>query len=246
MGFDMQKRIQKVNANTMYAGRQFRHELKFYISYYSYYILQPRLAALLTADPNGDEFGEYHIRSLYFDDIDESALVEKIAGDDKRSKIRIRIYDKSDRVIKLERKMKAGQYISKDSCSITREEAEELIAGDPSSLLNSRERPRGYVFRAMRERRLRPVRIVDYVREAYTYPIEDVRITFDKDLHAGYENFDLFDPDALSIPKFDPGILVMEVKYNNYLVGHIRDALQLDAADRQAISKYTICRQFDY
>ncbi|MDL2220395.1 polyphosphate polymerase domain-containing protein [Eubacteriales bacterium OttesenSCG-928-N14] len=226
--------------------RQFRHELKYYISEYSYAILQPRLSHVLRLDENANEDGEYHIRSLYFDDIDETALRQKIAGEDDRDKVRIRIYDFSDYTIKLERKQKKGQYISKDSCSITRQEYLDLLEGNPESLLDFSDAPRGFVFAAMRTKKLRPVRVVDYYREAYTYPIEDVRITFDRDLKAGYETFDIFDQEMFTVPKLETGMLIMEVKFNNYLPEFIRDIMQIDSFERRAISKYTICRQFDY
>ena len=44
--------------------------------------------------------GDYHIRSLYFDDINNTALFEKQAGILTRKKYRIRIYNLEDNVIK--------------------------------------------------------------------------------------------------------------------------------------------------
>ena len=43
---------------------------------------------------------------------------------------------------------------------------------------------------------LRPVVLVDYVREAYLHPAEEVRITFDKQLRTGLWSRDLFNPDV--------------------------------------------------
>lgn len=50
----------------------------------------------------------YMIRSLYFDDCYECAYEEKLAGVEARSKYRIRIYNYSDSIIKLECKHKEG------------------------------------------------------------------------------------------------------------------------------------------
>ena len=45
-------------------------------------------------------YGQYHIRSLYFDDVYETALKDKVAGTDERCKYRVRIYNYNDSVIK--------------------------------------------------------------------------------------------------------------------------------------------------
>ena len=54
--------------------------------------------------------GGYTIRSLYFDDYCNSAYEEKDAGILMRKKYRVRIYNGSDKVIKLERKKKYGAH----------------------------------------------------------------------------------------------------------------------------------------
>ena len=52
----------------------FRHEFKYYINYFEYHTLRNRLKAVLKMDKFADENGNYHIRSLYFDDIKNEAL----------------------------------------------------------------------------------------------------------------------------------------------------------------------------
>ena len=69
----------------------------------------------------------YMIRSLYFDDCYECAYEEKLAGVEARSKYRIRIYNYSDSIIKLECKHKEGQYIHKTSATLTRAEVEQIV-----------------------------------------------------------------------------------------------------------------------
>ena len=44
-----------------------RHELKYFINERQYFVLSGVLDGILNRDPNGDEYNEYHIRSLYFD-----------------------------------------------------------------------------------------------------------------------------------------------------------------------------------
>ena len=78
-----------------------RHELKFFINEMQYHLLSNALDHVLHRDPNGDENNEYHIRSLYFDTVYDNALYDKLDGVQNRDKYRIRIYNLSDKVIKL-------------------------------------------------------------------------------------------------------------------------------------------------
>ena len=96
-------------------AKGYRHELKYVISDADAELLAIRLGAALTPDPHAAKTGGYHIRSLYFDDAYDSAVTEKVAGVQYRDKWRIRIYNFSDRMIKLERKHKNGEFIKKDS-----------------------------------------------------------------------------------------------------------------------------------
>ena len=57
-----------------------RHELKYFITPAELNVLRSSLKSVMQLDPNGNENNEYHIRSLYFDTINDDALEEKIAG----------------------------------------------------------------------------------------------------------------------------------------------------------------------
>ena len=224
-----------------------RHELKFFITPGQYEVLSRTLRALLHTDPHGDENGRYHIRSPYFDTIDDDALSDKVNGTANRDKYRIRIYNFSDKVIKLECKTKVGSLISKRSISIPRLLCEQLMAGDPAGLETTRSGLLNDVYREMTINLLRPVVLVDYVREAYLHPAEEVRITFDKQLRSGLFSHELFDPYVPTIPPFDNNEIILEVKYNRALPSYIRDLLSTycQGACPSAISKYTWCRRFE-
>ena len=225
-----------------------RHELKYYINEMQYFVLSGILDQILQRDPNGDANNEYHIRSLYFDTVFNDALQEKLDGVETRNKYRIRIYNFSDRVIKLECKTKYDTLISKRSITIPRSLCEQLIAGDPAGLETTRSGLLHDVYREMTIRLLRPAVIVDYVREAYIHPAEEVRITFDKQLRTGLLSTDLFNPDLPSLSPFDNNEMILEVKYNRFLPTYLRDILTTycQGAQQSAISKYTWCRRFEY
>ena len=225
-----------------------RHELKFFINPVEYHLLSHALDQVLERDPNGDpEHNEYHIRSLYFDTFNDAALYDKINGVRDRDKYRIRIYNFSDRFIRMECKTKVGSLISKRSVAIPKLLAEQLIAGDPTGLERTRSGLLQDVFREMTLHLLKPVVIVDYVREAYLYPVEEVRITFDKQLRTGLNSRDLFNPYVPTISPFDHDEMILEVKFNRSLPPFIRDLLctYVQSAQNSAISKYVWCRRFE-
>ena len=222
-----------------------RHELKYNITPAELTVLRGILSPLLTPDRNGDENNEYYIRSLYFDTYDDQALEEKIAGVGMRKKYRIRIYNFSDRVIKLECKHKLGELISKQSVSIPRDLADQLIAGDPEGLQRMKHPLLHDVYREMKLRLLRPAVIVDYVREAYIHEAEEVRITFDKQLRTGLFSSDMFNAALPTYPVFDDPVEILEVKYDEFLPSYLQTVLSGITAQRSAVSKYVWCRRYE-
>ncbi len=222
-----------------------RHELKYFISDAAHAQLAALLGSVLELDKHGRANNEYFIRSLYFDDVYDTAYHTKMDGVEVRDKYRIRIYNCSDREIFLERKHKHGELIAKSSVRITRRLCDQLVAGNPNGLDRSENPLLRDMFREMRTKLLRPVVIVDYFREAYTHPAEDVRITFDKRLHSGLFSHDLFDPELNGVSPLGPGKMILEVKYNRYLPDFIKNVLSTVPAVNCAISKYTLCRGFE-
>ncbi len=224
----------------------YRHELKYYITLGEYELLQRKLSLTMERDAfakkNG---GEYFIRSLYFDDRDDSAFREKLSGIDERDKFRIRIYDMRDDVIKLECKHKSNGYIKKQSIGLSRKEYEKLISGDRLFLLNRPEPFARRMYLEFAQRALKPAVIVDYTREAFVFPMEDVRVTFDKNVRTGLRSVDMFNAGIPTYPVIDDYGMVLEIKFNRFLPTYIRSLLQLEASQRSAISKYVLCRRFE-
>jgi len=227
-------------------GKVYRHELKYYINYRDYYVLRNAFRGLLHTDRNANDDGRYHIRSLYFDDSDNSALREKIDGVNKRKKYRVRIYNYSDSFIRLEKKIKKGEYIHKEGLVLSRPEYESIV-NDDYTFLAGKDRPVAQdMFLEMKLNRLRPVTVVDYEREAFVHPMKDVRITFDKNIQSGMYLGDIFNRHMTTLPALEQGMMVMEVKFQRYLPDYIRGILNTaNAATRSAVSKYAMCRKFD-
>lgn len=218
----------------------FRHELKFFIDSSEMAVLVNRLGAVIPRDANAGS-GEYMIRSLYFDDMFESAYEEKLAGVEKRKKYRIRIYNYSDSIIKLECKQKQGQYIHKMSAVLSREEADSIIAGDYGFLLGRNETVCRQFYIECAGRKMVPKVVVDYDRVPFVFPYGDVRITFDCGIRAGLFNGTLYDRQLPVAEVLEPGQLIMEVKFTQYLPEFIRSLLCVSDGEYTAYSKYTIC-----
>lgn len=225
-----------------YSGIELRHELKFFINKTEYYILKTKLKEFLQQDANSKENSGYHIRSLYFDDMYNSAMEDKISGVSRREKYRIRVYDGSDKLIKLERKDKYDQYISKQVESLTREEYEKLMRNDYDFALSSGRSLLVELFCKRKTKLLKPVVIVDYIREAYVMKAGNVRITFDKELSGNLHHLDIFNPHVVMKKVLPEDIMILEVKYDDYLPSMVRNLIQLSSSHKSAISKYVLCR----
>lgn len=224
---------------------KYRHELKYYLPYTDYVVLQKRLAATMPRDPNAGEEGKYFIRSLYFDDPFDSSFSEKSAGVDDRDKFRIRYYNREPNKFKLERKRKLSGYIHKDSISLSRQECENIMQGKYAFLMERKEAFAHVMYIEFVTRYLKPVVIVDYEREPFVFPYEDVRVTFDTDIRTAYRATDLFDTQLSTYPVIDNNQPVLEIKFNKAMPREIHRLLQSASPQRSQISKYCLCRKFE-
>ncbi|GIO12903.1 molecular chaperone [Cohnella xylanilytica] len=226
-----------------FAGKKLRHEHKYYISMNEYEGLRRRIRPLLAMDRNSIGEEGYHIRSLYFDDAHERSLFDKNNGYFHRKKYRIRIYNISDKIIKLERKSKYNEYVAKESASLSRTQVDNLLKGEYDSLREIGSPVAEDFYWDLRAGKMRPSVIVDYWREAYIEPFSDTRITFDKELSAGLHEFDLFDDKVSTWYALNEPKMILEVKYNHYLPGSVAGLLQMSAHQRSTISKYVLCKE---
>jgi hypothetical protein len=223
---------------------KYRHELKYFINQHQFHIIRQRLKSLMSQDKNVGPTGEYHIRSLYFDDVNNKALHEKLGGIRDRVKYRIRIYNVQDNVIHFEKKIKFNDYIAKVKEPLSRDMYEAIIAGD-FEVLNVPSKPLLMeLYQEMKHKLLRPKVIVDYIREPYVWHNGNVRITFDKELRTGLHSTNIFDKELKPVRAIDENLIILEVKYDEYIPEYIRAAVQLEGLNRQSASKYVICRKF--
>jgi hypothetical protein len=221
---------------------KYRHEMKYLMNDRDYVLIKLRLKTLMRTDVNAaDSDGAYSVRSLYFDDYYNHAYNDKLAGAQNRSKYRIRIYNYSDKVIKLEKKVKANSYNHKLSASLTKGQFYAILQGDYEFLLKSSNNLLNIFYHECVSNYMRPRIVVDYDREPYTLEAGDVRITFDKNIRAGLEGFDIFDNRMPTVEVLDPGLLIFEVKFTEFLPNMIRRIMPSRAAEYLALSKFMMC-----
>lgn len=219
---------------------QFRHEIKHNITMSDMIAIRQRLKAVAAVDSHTVD-GKYLIRSLYFDTPEDKALIEKQSGVSRRQKFRIRYYNGDTSFIQLEKKSKTAGLGTKVSARLTKEQARQILDGDIDWMKDSDKDVVKEFYSRMRGERLEPKAIVDYTREPFIYRPGNVRVTLDYNIRTGLYNTDFLDTECITVPAAG-GICILEVKWDNFLPGIIRDAVQLPYARTEAFSKYEACR----
>ncbi len=220
----------------------YRHEWKHIINNADKIAIRQRLRAVAQVDANAAD-GRYLIRSLYFDNISDKALREKLDGVNRREKFRIRYYNDNTDQILLEKKSKWNGLGTKDRVLITADEAQRIVDGDLSWMTQSRRPLVQELYVKMNSQGLRPKTIVDYTREPFVYAPGNVRVTLDYNIRTGLLCTDFLNPDCITIPA-GAGETILEVKWDEYLPSVIRDAVQLGSRQLSAFSKYATCRMY--
>ena len=225
-------------------GRKYRYELKYVCSEQQIRQLEERLRLLLCLDPHAGADGSYTIRSLYFDDYENSAFWEKEDGTDPRKKYRFRFYDGRTEQISLEIKRKVNGKIRKDACRIPWSMAEAVMHGDWNGIgALSDPVAREFYLDGM-TRLLQPKIIVEYDRAPYIYPDGNVRITFDRNIRSGAQSLKFGESRIALRPIMETSRHLMEVKFDEFLPDWIHRTLQLDSMTQTAFSKYYLCRKY--
>lgn len=217
----------------------YRSEIKHEISLADKFSIISNLRAVAQPDPHAGADGKYRIRSLYFDDWRDRALREKIDGVNEREKFRLRLYQSGD--VNLEKKVKRGGLGYKVTTPVTRQEAQRIVSGDTFWMATSGRALLIELYARMQSEGLRPKTIVDYTRTPFVYTPGNVRITIDEDIRTGLNCTDFLNPDCITVPAGDP-VILLEVKWDDYLPNAIRRAIQVRGRRASAFSKYQRCR----
>jgi hypothetical protein len=219
-----------------------RIEDKYLLTISRFDELEKRISVIMPLDEACTENG-YKISSIYFDDIKDSMLNDSLDGNPYRDKYRIRIYNDSLNLIKLEVKRKYYNRSYKLSSLINVDEFNSLMLGDPIVDYNDMSDARTLFNLAIKTRGLRPKINVTYDRMAYTGESGNVRITFDRNLRASNQ-LELFGKDNIvfDYPRLNMDI-ILEVKYDEFIPNYIMQTLETRNMLQSTNSKYIICRE---
>ena len=154
---------------------KFRHEWKHEINHSDMLALRSRLQAVMVIDSHTIN-GKYEIRSLYFDNIQDKALLEKINGVNMREKFRVRYYNGDTSFILLEKKRKINGLCQKEQAQLSAAEAQAISDRNMDMLGKSKKPLIQELYLKMQTQGLQPKTIVDYTREAFVYAPGNVMI----------------------------------------------------------------------
>ena len=221
--------------------KNYRHEYKYLISRASAELLRRRLPHFMKRDSHAGPTGQYTIRSLYFDDLKFEAFYEKVSGIDNRTKYRIRCYNYSDTLFKLEKKEKKGH--------LTRKTAQTVTLADVYNLQETPEKVcPDHTKGLVEELRLlsickgtKAMVLVDYDRTPFVCPSGNTRITLDENLRTLPYHKNIFASSHAMTPALDPDQVILEVKFDDYLPGYLSDVLADFPKAPMAISKFALC-----
>lgn len=226
-------------------GTEFRHEYKYLCTYSQLVLLRKRLESLLARDIHAGPQGTYLIRSVYFDDPNDSCYYENEDGVDPRSKYRLRIYNCSNQRITLERKAKCRGMTHKDTCIVTKEQCRILLSGKIPPLDQKMPTLLVRMLTQMRLKAMQPVVIVQYERTPFINPAGNVRVTLDQRICSS-QAFDRFFEQEIPLRQILPtGHGILETKWDQFFPSYLYDHLQLEDMQWISFSKYYLCRKYN-
>lgn len=222
---------------------RYRNEIKHVISPADKAALLARLRAVMKRDAHAGPDGKYLVRSLYFDNVYDRALRDKLSGVSEREKFRLRYYNGDPSLIHLEKKVKKGGLGYKISETVTRDEADRIIRGDVNWMESSGRALLVELYARMKSEGLRPKTLVDYTRTPFVYAPGNVRVTIDENIRTGLACTDFLNPRCITVPATRD--IVLEVKWDEFLPAPVKSAVRLKSVRATAFSKYAACRRYD-
>lgn len=216
------EKLKKKSGNPKY-----RHEFKYEIDIQQVIILKERLSKIIDKDKHVGKNESYRIRSLYFDDYEDSCFYDNENGTDPREKFRIRIYNGSSDIIRLELKRKEAGKTLKKSCKISKEQTETLMRGERIQWNDDMPPLLKKLYIYQETRNLRPKVIVEYDRIPFVHKDGNVRVTLDIDICSSNRIDQFLDKEILRRPIMPKGKHLLEVKYDEFLPDFIENTTKL-------------------
>ena len=173
-----------------------RYEVKYMLSTDQKDAVIEALLDQMNLDPYNSGGKYYTICNIYYDTEDNTLIQRSLSRPPYKEKLRLRSYSPRDGFALLEMKQKDGAQQRKRSLRVSREEAEQLIQGRYSLLLDLDDPFAAECHSLLETLFYRPKVLIEYRRTAYLLPTNSIRITFDREIRAQTGHLDLF---ALSL-----------------------------------------------
>ena len=211
-----------------------RIETKYMINYLDYLRVVDVIKLTFNHDLHGDD-DAYNVTSIYLDDLVFSGAADKAFGNEKHKKYRVRFYN-DETLKKLELKEKTGDSSVKYSTSINDEVYNGIINQDLNILEKYFDDDLIRRFSLdMLKNYITPTCFIKYSREAYVDDTDNLRITFDHSLKG--ERYSDEETD-IDFKLMGDTMLILEIKYQDYLPRIVRDLLKIINPNQIAYSKY--------
>lgn len=215
----------------------FRKEIKFQIHQFAFEAIKEELSHLLTLDTHGNAYG-YYVKSMYFDTLENSDMMDVLNGNFIKGKVRLRSYNDSDEKFQLELKQKSGDDVVKRSVDLTKEQAIRVSECDYNVLLTKNDPFAVALYAKLKSEVYKPKLVIGYNRLAYVLPFNRTRITFDTRITTGTETSSFFNESIHGLQYLEPYMGILEVKYQGFLLEPIKRCLSKLETSQVANSKY--------
>ena len=227
----------------------YRFELKFLIDWPAYLRIRNQIQPFVGLDSYSLSGGRYSILSLYYDSPNFDCYYDKIDGNDRRHKLRVRWYlneqgGKETAFLELKKKINYGTLKSRlkiDSNDLTdffrnKKDCFKRVCKDVRQEEIAKEMLFYYSVQ-----NLKPVVYTHYLREAYIGKCENrLRITFDMKISCKpgtcSREFDYSSRNYI----FNPYYMVFEIKGFHDLPNWLVSIISSNNLQRQSISKYCL------
>jgi len=189
----------------------------------------------------------YWVSTVYLDNDKLACFREKNDGLFARKKVRFRVYGKKrNSAVFLELKRKRGDVILKDRLVVKKKQVPLILEATLDYLFGWEKKKNGG-FEVMKEyvifkeqRRLKPVVLVTYFRQAFISDYENLRLTIDSQIKASHLKDFSFSQDSDREKDLLDKATVLELKFTGSLPYWLYHLLKKYNLKRQSFSKY--CR----
>ena len=216
--------------------KKLRYERKYLLDRDTAFYLMQRVSYVLSPDSSSPD-GSYRVSSMYFDDQYNTSFYEKKNGVLRRNKFRARFYNRSMDKIRLECKHKHDKMICKEASDITLNQYQMMCENDYDFMREQQSSVFEQFYTTHTLKRMRPVIMVEYMRQAYMHPTGNVRLTFDSDLSACKPQTDV------SHSVIPTESIILEIKYDNFIPLFINELITGAQFTQQlSISKFVMAK----